>query len=474
MGAPRHSHAIVIGGSMAGLMTTRVLSEHFERVTLIERDALPDANASRKGVPQGRHVHGLLAFGLTNMRHYFPDLREALAADGAVVGDMAERFRWHQYGTYKLQYNSGFEGVFMSRPLLEQHVRRRVLALPNVKVLASTDVEGIIFNSDRTRVTGVQLRGDVSGKPGESIDAALVVDCTGRGSRSPAWLEQAGYVRPQESSVHIDIGYATRIFRRKPSDLPNADAVMISASPPLTRRMGVLFPIEGDRWICSLGGWHGDHAPTDEAGFMRYAKELGASDIYDIVSRAEPLGPVESYRFPASLRRHYERLTRFPDGYLVLGDAISSFNPTYGQGMTSATLQARALDRLLTSLGSQALDGVWRSFFKAAEKVVSIPWDVVAGEDFRFTETTGARPPMAGLINRYVAQVQKASGEDPVVYNAFLHVMNLQKAPPSVFAPRVVGHVIARGVARWWKGRAQQRAQSADTSAVAGAAHIGV
>ncbi len=457
----RYSHAIVIGGSMAGLMATRVLSEHFERVTLIERDALPDENATRKGVPQGRHVHGLLAFGLTNMRHYFPDLREALAADGAVISDMADRFRWHQFGTYKLQYHSGFEGVFMSRPLLEMHIRRRVLALPNVTTLASTDVESVVFDSAKERVTGVTLREKLPGAVSQTLTAALIVDATGRGSRTPAWLEQAGYSRPPESSVHTNIGYATRIFRRNPSDLTTADAVMISASPPLTRRMGVLFPIEGDRWICSLGGWHGDHAPTDEEGFMAYAKALGASDIYNIVSRCEPLTDIESYRFPASLRRHYERLTRFPEGYLVLGDAISSFNPTYGQGMTSATLQARALDGILQTLGGSSLNGVWRTFFKAAAKVVSIPWDVVAGEDFRFHETTGARPPMVNLINRYVSQVQKASGEDPVVYKAFLHVMNLEKAPPSVFAPRVVWHVVKCGVTRWWRGR---RAHDVGTS----------
>ena len=449
---------------MAGLMAARVLSQHVARVTLVERDALPDENRPRKGVPQGRHVHGLLAHGLTTLRHYFPDLREALAADGAIVGDMAERFRWFQYGRYKARFTSGFEGVFMSRPLLEQQVRRRVRGLPNVTTLDGTDVEALRWSDDRARVTGVVLRGQGDG-PSITLEADLVVDATGRGSRVPAWLARAGYARPEERTVKIDIGYATRTYRRLPGDLPDADAIMVSPTPPINRRIGVLFPVEGDEWICMLGGWHGDHAPTDPEGYLRFAAELGAPDIHRILARAEPTSDITTYKFPASQRRYYERLRRFPDGLLVLGDAISSFNPTYGQGMTSATLQAAALDRLLQQRGGGAsFDGMWRPYFRAVAKVVGIPWDVVSGEDFRFHETTGARPPLVHLINRYVGQVQQASASDPVVFTAFLRVMNLQAAPPTVFAPRVVWRVVRSGISRWWRERHDGALRSAPMS----------
>lgn len=433
-------------------MAARVLSSHVDRVTLVERDPLPDENAARKGVPQGRHVQGLLAHGLTTLRHYFPDLREALAADGGIVGDMAERFRWFQHGMYKARFTSGFEGVFTSRPLLEQHVRRRVRALPNVTMLERRDVESLRWSVDRSRVSGVLLRGD-STRASEAIDADLVVDAAGRGSRMPAWLEQAGYAPPQERTVKIDIGYATRTYRRLPGDLPDADAIMISPTPPINRRIGVLFPIEGDQWICMMGGWHGDHAPTDPQGYLRFAAELGAPDIFRIIARAEPLSDITTYRFPASQRRYYERLRHFPAGLLVIGDAVSSFNPTYGQGMTSATLQAAALDRLLERWPGATFDALWKPYFRAVARIVDIPWDVVSGEDFRFPETTGARPPLVRLINRYVGQVQKASASDSVVFSAFLEVMNLRKAPVSVFAPRVVWRVVRCGCARWWRER---------------------
>lgn len=453
---PVHRHAVVLGGSMAGLMAVRVLSDHFAHVTLVERDPLPDENRPRKGVPQGRHVHGLLATGLTLLDDYFPGLRGALTSDGATIGDMAERFRWFQNGAYKVRFNSGMEGAFMSRPLLEQHVRRRVRALPNVTMRDATDVESLRWNANRTRVTGVVLRMGASDAP-FPVEADLVIDATGRGSRTPAWLEQAGFERAPERTVRIDIGYATRLYRRCPDDLADADAIMISPTPPANRRIGVLFPLEGDRWICMLGGWHGDHAPTDTDGYLRFAADLGAPDIHRIIEHAEPISDISTHRFPASLRRYYERVRRFPEGLLIIGDAVSSFNPTYGQGMTSAVLQAAALDRRLRGRGSRSLDGLWRLYFRDVARVVSIPWDVVSGEDFRFRETTGARPPLVHLINRYVGQVQKASATDPVVFAAFLQVMNLQKAPPSVFAPRVVWRVVRAGIARRWSQRRAAR-----------------
>ncbi|MCC6770603.1 MAG: FAD-binding monooxygenase [Gemmatimonadaceae bacterium] len=443
-----HRHAIVLGGSMAGLLAARVLSDHLEHVTLIERDPLPDENGPRKGVPQGRHVHGLLASGLNQLCRYFPGLRDALTADGAIIADMAERVRWHQRGAYKARFVSGYEGAFLSRTLLEQHVRRRVRALPNVTTLDATDVERFSWNEEHSRVTGVMLRAPRS-LTTPALDADIVIDATGRGSRTPGWIEQAGYVRAPERSVKIDIGYATRVYRRTPDDLPDADAVIISAAPPTSRRMGVLFPAEGDRWICMLGGWHGDHAPTDPAGYLRFAEGLGAQDIHRIIARAEPISEISTHRFPSSRRCHYERLRRFPEGLLVLGDAVSSFNPSYGQGMTSAALQAAALDRLMRDRRGRSLDGLWREYFRDVARVVSIPWDVVSGEDFRFRETTGARPPLVGLINRYVGQVQKASSTDPVVFTAFLHVMNMQKVPQSVLAPRVAWRVLRAGLARW-------------------------
>lgn len=439
MQSTQTTQAIVIGGSMAGLLAARVLSKHFTQVTLLERDEIRDQPEARKGQPQTRHLHGLLAKGLETMLTYFPTLVDDLQAGGAVVTDMGQGMRWYTFGGYRRQFNSGMNGALMSRPFLEWQIRRQLLALPNVQLIDACDVEGLTLRADSRQVTGVVIR-RTDDQQVTTLSADLVVDASGRGAASPKWLAQLGYAKPAESFVKANVGYATRLYRRRPGDLEGAELLMIAPDAPHGKRMGLIFPIEGDRWICTLGGWAGDHPPTDEAGFLAFAQSLPASDLAQMLNRLEPISEIITHKFPGSLRRHYERLARFPDGYLVLGDAICSFNPVYGQGMTSAAMQAAALDQLLTA--RTGLAGLWRDFFKAAAKVVEIPWQLAVGEDFRFAETEGKKPAGVDLLNGYVAKVHRATHHDTEVYTAFLNVMNLMAAPTSLFHPKILWRVL--------------------------------
>lgn len=434
-------HAIVMGGSLGGLLTARVLSSHFAQVTILERDTVANHPEPRKGQPQARHLHGLLATGLQVMTRYFPDLPEALADGGAVMGDFADTMQWYTYGGYRKRFKMGVQATLMSRPLLEHLVRERVLALPNVRLIDNCGVKGLVtVGVSNQQITGVLVEHRDDSKTTESLMADLVIDCTGRGSRTPQWLKELSYDAPPESEVKIDVGYATRVYRRNPADPRGTDWVLVTPEAPKESRFGAIFPIEGDRWICSMGGWLGDHAPLDEAGFLEYARRLPAPDIYNIIRQAEPISDVMPHKFPLSLRRHYERLRRFPEGYLVLGDAISSFNPTYGQGMTSAALQAVELDKLLAK--RTTLAGLAPAFFKRAAKVIDIPWQLAVGEDFRFPQTTGPKPPGTDFINWYVAKVHRSTLHDEVVGEAFLKVMNLIAPPPSLFHPRILWRVL--------------------------------
>lgn len=446
--------AIVIGGSMAGLLTARVLSDHFERVTLVERDKFNDQPESRKGQPHTRHLHGLLAQGLQIMSHYFPDLSQALAEGGAMVGDMGERMRWYCYGGYRTRFTLGIPGATMSRPFLEWQIRRRVQALPNVTVLDECDVERPVTAATNERVVGVEVVHRAQENRRETLHADLVVDAAGRGSSAPKWLEALGYTRAAENSVKVNVGYATRIYRRNPHEAGAEDWILVTPVAPAERRFGGAFPIEGDRWVVTVGGWAGDHATTDESTFTAFAKSLPASDLYDIMCKNEAISDIVTYKFPASLRRHYEKLNRFPEGYLVLGDAVCSFNPLYGQGMTTAAIQAQTLDELLTERKG-ALDGLWRVFFKQVAKAIDIPWQTAVGEDFRFPETEGKKAPGTDFINAYVARVHRCSHTDPVVCKAFIEVMNLLKPPTSLFHPALLWRVL-------WGGRKLAVATRAD------------
>ena len=280
---PSRVHAVVIGGSLAGLLTARVLSDHFEQVTLVERDPVSDRPESRKGQGQTRHLHGLLAQGFHLLRDLFPKLEHVLIEGGAIVSDMGEAMRWYHHDGYKIQFTSGLVGVSMSRVFLEWHIRNFVLALPNVTLRASTSVCGLSVNQERTRVLGVLTGRDDNQKASEPIAADLVVDTGGRGSGAGKWLERLGYDRPPEDEVRVGVGYATRVYRRRADHLTGARLVLISPTPPKQKHMTFLFPMEGDRWIVSAGGWFGDHPPTDESGYHEFIRRLPVSDVYDVV-----------------------------------------------------------------------------------------------------------------------------------------------------------------------------------------------
>lgn len=433
---------MVIGASLAGLFTARVLSDHFRRVTLLERDPVHDRPEFRKGQPQCRHLHGLLAQGKSIIDRFFPGIEDALVDGGALVADMGSDLRWFQFGGYKVKFEAGLKGMLMSRPFLEWHVRRRVLERPNVELLSPCVARQLLASGDGGRVSGVRVTDGPRGEGSTTLSADLIVDAGGRGSASPRWLADLGYARPRQEEVKIRVGYATRLYRRRPDDLADARAIMILSTPPEGKRIVALFPVEGDRWIVTAGGWAGDHPASDASGYVEFIRSMPAPDVYEIISRAEPLSEIATYRFKSNLLRHYEELKRFPEGYLVLGDAIASFNPIYGQGMTSAAMQAEALGELLA--GRIGLKGLWRPYFERIARVVSLPWNMAVGEDFRFRETEGKRPPGIDLINAYVGRVHRATHHDRVVYGQFLRAMNLLEPASSLMHPRIVWRVLFR------------------------------
>lgn len=423
---------------MAGLLAARALSNHFDRVTVVERDALPTDAEPRKGVPQGNHAHGLLATGYRVMDEYYPGMFDEIVACGGIRGDVTADFLWYQYGHWKLRAKSGLGGIGMSRSLLESAVRRHTKALQNVEFLEVFDCEAPRFADGR--VTGLTVKARASGEE-QTLDADLVVDATGRGSQSPKWLAEWGYPELPESEIEINVGYATAVFERRPGDLWGAMGAIIAGTVPKATRFGAVLGMENDRWMITLAGAVGDYPPTDFAGWMNYARDLPTTDVVDMLAGREPIGEILSFRYPANRRRHYEKMKDFPAGYLVLGDALCSFNPVYGQGMSVAAAEAKALDECL----ADGVGGLAGRFFPRAKRIVESPWTIATGEDLKYPQVKGKRPPGFKLVNSYMGRAHGACTKDPVVLKQFFKVANLLAPPTSMMSPRIAWRVALGG-----------------------------
>jgi 2-polyprenyl-6-methoxyphenol hydroxylase-like FAD-dependent oxidoreductase len=333
---------------------------------------------------------------------------------------------------------SGLNSLSVSRPLLEGQIRRRLAALPNVSIVDGCDVAGLVATPDRRRVTGVRTLRRGAGGPEHVLEADLVVDATGRGSRSPAWLAALGYAPPQQEAVRPRAAYASAVYRRRPAEHLGGDRVVIMAATHATRRGAAMLAMEDDRWIVTLFGYLGERPPTDPDGFRAWAATLAAPDVHEVISSAELLQAPVPAHFPASVRLRYERLDRFPEGYVVTGDAVCSFNPIYGQGMTVSALEALALRDCLRDGAGQ----LGRRFFRSAAKLIDIPWGIAVGADLRFPEIEGPRTPKVRMVNAYLARLHVAAGQDPVLGRAFLRVVNLIDPPERLMSPELAFRVM--------------------------------
>jgi len=434
-----HRHAVVIGASMSGLLAARVLSEFFERVTVLDRDALPDALGHRRGVPQSRHAHALLARGREILDELFPGLTAELVASGALRRDVQGGFRWCNEGHDLRQAPGGMDSLFVSRSLLEARIRARVAAIDNVAIVGRCHVHALVGSADGRGVTGVRCVEPADGhdRSQRTVRADLVVDASGRGSRTPAWLEALGHAPPHRDEVRVGIAYASCTYRRRPHHL-GGDGGMVVTGTVDNPRSGAMLALEGDRWIVTLAGYLGDGPPTDPDGFVAFARTLPSGGIYDVIRDATPLDDPLRYRFPASVRRRYEDLAAFPDGYLVFGDAICSFNPIYGQGMTVAATEAMVLRTCLRD-GTERLA---RRFLQRAAKTIDIPWDIAVGGDLRFRSVEGSRTAKVRMVNAYLARLHVAAASDPAVGRAFLRVANLLTRPERLLAPDIALRVL--------------------------------
>jgi len=436
----REQKAIIIGGSLAGLWTARVLADHFAQVTVLERDLLPDEPETRSGVPQDRHVHVLLERGANIMSELFPGINAELEAAGANRVDLTQHSRTKVRGQWLPRFESGIVTYACSRLLLEATLRRRVGALPNVALCGGAQVRGLLVENGT--VNGVRVRWkDERGETMEHAD--FVVDAGGRGSKLPAWLEETGFDAPEESVIDVRLGYAGRRYHI-PDPPPEWEIMLIGAEPPHKSRGGLIYKEENDIWMVMTAGILGDYPPTDEEGFLEFARDVDP-EFHAAIKDAEPASGIIGYRRTENRFRRYDRLARWPDRLVALGDAVCGFNPVYGQGMTVAAMAAVALGEVIARENGN-LHTVSRNFRKTYPKIVEPAWLLATSADLEWLGNDEATSLAERFAAWYMPRLLEAVPDYRAVQKQFVRVQNLIVPPATLFSPGIFLRVLRHSV----------------------------
>lgn len=429
------TNAVVVGGSIGGLLAGLVLAEVCEHVLVVERGELPDTPVARPGVPQGLHAHGLLAGGLAALDQLLPGLCRELEQSGCPTGDNLRDAAWIFSGQRLALAYSGVEGMTMARPVLEHAIRRRVARRRNLRIRAGARVKGLLYAAGR--VTGLRIAAARGGE--EQLSADLVVDASGRHSELAEWLAALGLGAPRIEEIALPTHYVSRTYARRPHHLKGGIALVVVSDPEVPRG-GIALALDQERWMVSQYALGEERPPQDEAGFLRFARTLGSRALADILEDSEPLSEARSLRFPSSIRRHYEGMRGFPAGLLVCGDALASFNPTFGQGITLAAKQALLLRELCMQV---PLREVGKTFLRRAAPLVDIAWSASAGRLFLYPGVVGRQTLKMRLANAYLPRVIARAHTDPEVATALLEVLHFRAPPRRLFAPGMLLRVLA-------------------------------
>lgn len=433
-----NSRAVVLGGSIAGLFAARVLTEAYDEVLVIDKDQLIGVEGPRRSRPQGRHINAMHVRGRVVMEELYPGITDELIADGCPSGDFVGSVRWYFHGKALKREDIGYIAVPATAPLMERHIRERTQALPSVRFLERHDIIGLVTTEDRRRVTGVRVQALDGGAAEQVVSADLVVDATGRGSRTPVWLEDLGYPAVEEERKKIGLGYVTQHYEIDGDPLDGELAIIPVASPAIPR--GAIFTkTDHGRYELTCYGLLGDHPPTDQEGFYAFVKSLSVPDIHEALRDAKPIDEPVAFRFPVTIRRHYEKMTRFPEGLLVTGDAVTCFNPVYAQGMTVAAVSALTIrSHLHSGAAPRPLD----YFRDLARDVIDPPWEMTNTVDLSFPGVEGERTWKVRMQQFYLGLVQAAATRDVAVTTAYMRAAGMLDRPEALTRPQVAIRVL--------------------------------
>jgi 2-polyprenyl-6-methoxyphenol hydroxylase-like FAD-dependent oxidoreductase len=443
-------HALVIGCGIAGMAAAQVLSQYFQRVTIIERDQLPEQPKFRAGKPQGRHAHVLLAQGLRHLEQIFPGLAVRLREQGAFKWQWGPEPHWYHFGGWRAEYPTALTTILCSVNLLEVTMRRYLQRTPQVRILTECTVDGLL--SSGQRVTGLRVQHHRKGRGQKTIElrGALVVDTTGRRSVAREWLSKLGIGPLKETKVEAFWGYASRYYERPSQQRHTWRVLAIHPTPPDSPRSGLLFPLENNLWLVTLAGTNRDYPPDDDAGFLEFTRGLAQPDLFEAIQNAKPVSGIYGYRFAENRLNHFEKLERSLEGFVALGDAVCQFNPIYGQGMSVAAIGAARLDRCLKQHlrrhPDRDLRGLARTFQRGLASDLRVPWLITTSEDMRFAKPDAKSSLLTRFVQGFVRNLIELAAKDQQAYRSFVSVMHLVSSPLRLLHPWLLLKVLLQAL----------------------------
>jgi 2-polyprenyl-6-methoxyphenol hydroxylase-like FAD-dependent oxidoreductase len=434
--------AVVIGGSLAGMCAARALAGHFDEVLIIDRDVFPRAVDARAGVPQARHAHVMLERGARELEALFPGFLAEALRNGAQLFDPGLFIATRRSSGWQPIGPLGTELLWASRDLIEYALRARLEARADVRVQERTQLLALhASRGPRPRIEGITVR--ERGGAQSLIRAELVVDASGRATRAENLLRELGVAPPDAERVDSHAGYASRLYRA-PSEQPKDrwwKGLWIEGDPPHFSRAGVLFPVEGGRWLVTIGGVGADVPPTDEVGFEAFLHSLRSPALVNALAHATPISEVSGSRQFANVYRRYDRWRTPVAGLLATGDAFCAFNPLYGQGMSVAASCAGLL-RAALERGDGARADFTTRFFREQAAFVAQPWRLATGADFIWPGTDGKRPRALPLVGSYLQLAMRCAQVDLALRRHINPVFNLTGSMSLFFSPPFVAKVL--------------------------------
>ncbi len=454
------THAVIIGGSISGLLTARVLAEYFDHITIVERDQYPDKPEPRKSVPQAIHLHNMVNQGWTILEQLFPHLGAQLLDAGAATIQWPADLLWLGRTGWSPRFDAGIKTYSCQRPLLEWTIRKRVANSPRVEIIQNHRATQLLWNASRTHVTGVRIQPngsngnkDDANANTRDIHANLVVDASGRLSQTPQWFAEVGYPQPRYEIIKAYVGYGTRHYRTPPGGtLPDWKVLLQQSRPPHLNRAAGLFQVENNQWVLTLVGMGSEnHPPTDEAGFNQFMQTLPDSSLYDFIQTLEPITPIYQYRVPQNRLIHYEEMPRWPQQFITLGDAVCLFNPVYGHGISVVAQSVVALEQCLyqhfQSHSPADLTGLSRTFQRKLATVLDTPWQFTVGEDLRYPTTEGSdRTVVTDLMHWFLDGVMMYALDNASAHRQLIRVMHLLDPPTAFLRPDIMVNAVIKNV----------------------------